>query len=324
MSAVERSISDRIRELGIDGETLGKAGPIVGLVGLFIFFSFTTESFLTYSNQTNLISQIALIGTLAIASTFPILAGEIDLSIAQNLEVISIVIVGLTVGKLASVGLPAALVAGFLVAIVIGGISGYITSRFNIPSFMTTLAMLFFLDGIGLRLSGGQPISAPEGLRALGNSVVPGIPYTVVLFLILLVVAQYILSWTQYGKYIYAIGGNDEAADLVGINVFRVRMGVLVLSSVFVGFAALIGIGRVGLVGPTFAGSLLLPPIAAVILGGANLFGGSGNMFGTLVGVLILGTLSNGLNLMGVSPSGQLIVQGIVLIIAVLANVMRR
>lgn len=324
MSVEEYPLLERLRDMGTDSEFLGRIGPILGLIGLYVFFTAMTEQFLTYTNQTNLLEQIAIIGTLAIASTFPILAGEIDLSIAQMLEVISIVIVGLTVGELASLPIPVAVATGFVVALVVGGTSGYITSRFGIPSFMTTLAMLFFLDGVGLELSGGQPISAPDGLTWLGNAVLPGIPYTVFIFFGLLIVAQYILSWTQYGRYIYAIGGDDQAADLVGINVMRVRMGVLILSAVFVAFAALIGIGRVGLVGPTFASSLLLPPIAAVILGGANLFGGSGNMFGTLIGVLILGTLSNGLNLLGVSPSGQLIVQGIVLVVAVVANVMRQ
>jgi ribose/xylose/arabinose/galactoside ABC-type transport system permease subunit len=324
MPVETKSLAKRAIENNVDIDRLGQLGPVIGLIALYVFFTIATNNFLTYRNQTTLISQVAIIGTMAIGSTFPILAGEIDLSIAQMLEVISIVMVGLSVGTFASLPIPLAIIAGFVLAILLGGTSGYITSKFGVPSFMMTLAMLFFLDGVGLRLSGGQPISAPTDLTWLGNSILPGIPYTVVVFLLLLFIAHYILSWTRYGRYIYAVGGNDKAADLVGINVRRVRMGVLILSAIFVGFGALIGIGRVGLVGPTFANSLLLPPIAAVILGGANLFGGSGNVFGTFIGVLILGTISNGLNLMGVSPSGQLIVQGIVLVVAVIANVVRK
>ncbi|WP_281259253.1 ABC transporter permease [Salinigranum rubrum] len=133
-----------------------------------------------------------------------------------------------------------------------------------------------------------------------------------------------ILSYTKFGLYVYAIGGDRQAAERMGIDVAKVRLGTLVISGVFAGVAGLVTLGRLGSAVPTMGAGLLLPPIAAVILGGADLFGGSGNMIGTLVGVLILGVLQNGLNLLGVDPAGQLVAQGVVLMLAVLANVAGR
>jgi ribose transport system permease protein len=190
---------------------------------------------------------------------------------------------------------------------------------------MTTLAMLFLADGLGLMVSGGRPIiGLPASLTGLGGGTLFGFPTIVLTFLVLLVFSQLLLSYTKFGLYVYAVGGDREAAELMGINVSLVRMGTLVISSVFAVLAGLVTLGRLGSAVPTMGANLLLPPIAAVILGGANLFGGTGNMAGTLVGVLILGVLRNGLNLMGVGPSVQLVAQGVVLMLAVLANVVGR
>ena len=167
-------------------------------------------------------------------------------------------------------------------------------------------------------------IGLPASLTRFGGSQILGLPSIVIVFLLLLVASQLILSYTKFGLYIYAIGGDIQSAKRMGINVRRVRLGTLVISGVFAAIAGLVTLGRLGSAVPTMGANLLLPPIAAVILGGANLFGGSGNMIGTLVGVLILGVLQNGLNLVGVGPSGQLVAQGIVLLVAVLANVVGR
>ncbi|WP_158237418.1 ABC transporter permease [Halegenticoccus soli] len=308
-------------------QKIGQYGPIFGLIGLYALFSAFADQFLTYGNQLNILRQISLIGILAVASTFPILCAEIDLSIAQMMELTGVLIAGLATGSYVAqtVSVPVAVLAGLATAVFLGGVSGFITSRFEVPSFMTTLAMLFLADGLSLTISGNRPIRGlPEALTALGGSEIFGIPSIALVFLTLLAVSQLILSYTRFGLYIYAIGGNRESAELVGINVKRVRMGVLVLSASFTVLAAIVAMGRIGSVDPNMGTGLLLPPIAAVILGGANLFGGSGNMIGTLVGVLILGVLANGLNLLGIGPDGQLVAQGIVLLVAVLANVSRR
>jgi ribose transport system permease protein len=306
--------------------SIGRYGPIVGLVGLYVAFTLLNEQFLTVQNQLNVLQQVSIVGIMAIGVTFPILCAEIDLSIAQVLEVVGVTIATLAVGARffegQSVPVALAVLVGLGLGAAFGGVSGYVTARFGVPSFMTTLAMLFLADGLGLIVSGNRPIiGLPSSLTAVGGATVFGLPSLVLVFLSLLILSQVILSYTKFGLYIYAIGGDRQSAERMGINVMAVRLGTLVISAVFAGIAGLVTLGRLGSAVPTMGAGLLLPPIAAVILGGANLFGGSGNMIGTLVGVLILGVLQNGLNLIGVGPSGQLVAQGIVLMLAVLANV---
>lgn len=306
---------------------VSRYGPILGLIALYVAFAFLNERFLTVQNQVNVLQQVSIIGIMAIGVTFPILCAEIDLSIAQVMEV-----AGLTMATLAAgarlfegtvVPVPMAILGGLLLGAAFGTLSGYVTARFGVPSFMTTLAVLFLADGFGLIVSGNRPIiGLPPSLTGIGGSRVLGFPSIVLVFLVLLVISQLLLSYTRFGLYIYAIGGNRTAAERMGINVMAVRMGTLVISAIFAAIAGLVTLGRLGSAVPTMGAGLLLPPIAAVILGGANLFGGSGNMVGTLIGVLILGVLQNGLNLMGVDPAGQLVAQGIVLMLAVLANVL--
>ncbi|MBX0297293.1 ABC transporter permease [Haloarcula nitratireducens] len=305
---------------------ISQYGPIIGLVGLYVAFALLNDRFLTVGNQVNVLQQVSIIGIMAIGVTFPILCAEIDLSIAQVMEVSGLTIATLAVGARLfegfAVPVPLAILAGLALGAAFGTVSGYVTARFGVPSFMTTLAMLFLADGFGLIVSNNRPIiGLPESITAIGGSSVFGFPSIVLVFLSLLVVSQLILSYTKFGLYIYAVGGDRTAAERMGINVMAVRMGTLVISGVFAAIAGLVTLGRLGSAVPTMGASLLLPPIAAVILGGANLFGGSGNMVGTLIGVLILGVLGNGLNLMGVDPSGRLVAQGIVLMLAVLANV---
>ncbi|MBV0926107.1 ABC transporter permease [Halomicroarcula limicola] len=305
---------------------ISQYGPIIGLVGLYVAFALLNDRFLTVGNQVNVLQQVSIIGIMAIGVTFPILCAEIDLSIAQVMEVSGLTIATLAVGARLfegfAVPVPLAILAGLALGAAFGTVSGYVTARFGVPSFMTTLAMLFLADGFGLIVSNNRPIiGLPESITAIGGSSVFGFPSIVLVFLSLLVVSQLILSYTKFGLYIYAVGGDRTAAERMGINVMAVRMGTLVISGIFAAIAGLVTLGRLGSAVPTMGASLLLPPIAAVILGGANLFGGSGNMVGTLIGVLILGVLGNGLNLMGVDPSGRLVAQGIVLMLAVLANV---
>ncbi|WP_254278787.1 ABC transporter permease [Haloarcula marina] len=324
-------MSSSVVKSGTIGERLTVAkisqyGPIIGLIGLYVAFSVLNDRFLTVQNQVNVLQQVSIIGIMAIGVTFPILCAEIDLSIAQVMEVCGLTIATLAVGArlFEGFGVPVvvAILAGLTLGALFGLISGYVTARFGVPSFMTTLAMLFLADGLGLIVSGNRPIiGLPSSLTAIGGSRIFGFPSIVIVFLSLLVVSQLILSYTKFGLYIYAIGGDKQSAERMGINVMVVRMGTLVISGVFAAIAGLVTLGRLGSAVPTMGTGLLLPPIAAVILGGANLFGGSGNMVGTLIGVLILGILQNGLNLLGVGPSGQLVAQGIVLMLAVLANV---
>lgn len=331
MSLSDLGRVDRFRD-GINLGQVAKYGPVIGLLLLYVFFSIQSDVFLTVRNQVNVFRQVSIIGIMAIGLTFAILAAEIDLSIAQLMEFTGILIAILAVGKAIPRGfdfpqlaIPLAILVGYVVGIGFGGIAGYITSRFDVPSFMTTLAILFLADGLGLMVSGNRPVTdVPEGLIGIAGGTTAGFPNLVLLFLMLLIVAQFFLSYTRFGVYIYATGGDREAAELTGVNVRRVRLGVLMISAAFSVTAGIAMIGRLSSATPDMGTGLLLPPIAAVILGGADLFGGRGHMLGTLIGVLILGVLANGMNLMGVNAPGQLVAQGIVLMIAVIANVIGR
>lgn len=308
-------------------ERFSRYGPILGLVGLYVYFTLATDQFLTVGNQLNVIEQVSIIGILATGMTFVIITAEIDLSIAQMLEFMGLLVAGLATGSVLgqSLPVPIAVLGGFVAAIALGGISGYVTARFDVPSFMTTLAMLFLADGLGQLVSNNRPIgNLPDSLTWLGSGTTFGIPNLALTFFVLLAVSQFVLSYTRYGLYLYAVGGNREAAERMGINIAVVRLSVLVLMAMFTVVGGIVMMGRISIATSNMGASLLLPPIAAVILGGADLFGGSGDMIGTLVGVLILGSLSNGLNLMGVDPAGQLVAQGVVLMIAVLVNVVGR
>jgi ribose/xylose/arabinose/galactoside ABC-type transport system permease subunit len=336
---VARSIPRELRRLDIDLETLGRYGPIIGLVGLYVVFTALNPRFLTIGNQVNVLRQVSIIGILAVGVTFPIICAEIDLSIAEMMEFTGLFVAALATGSVivsTAYPIPVAIAGGLLAGVVLGGVSGVVTSRYGVPSFMSTLAMLFLAQGFALIVSDARPITGlPDSLQWFGGETIYRhyivqldgtfqVPAIVLVFLGLLVLSQFVLSYTRFGLYVYAVGGDRDAAQRMGINVALVRLLVIVISAVFAAVAGIVMLGRIGIGSPTMGQGLLLPPIAAVILGGANLFGGSGNMVGTLVGVLILGVLQNGLNLLGVDPAGQSVAQGIVLMLAVLANVVAR
>ncbi|RQG96523.1 ABC transporter permease [Natrarchaeobius chitinivorans] len=320
-----QSIGERFAN--IDSSSIGRHAPIVGLIGMYALFGIYTENFLTVSNQINVLNQSAIIGVLAIGMSFAIFCGEIDLSVAEIMQFVGLLIAALATGMLMWPQLPplVAIIIGLLVGVGLGGVSGYITSRFDVPSFMTTLAMLFLASGFGLITTNSRPVlSLPGELVFFGGESILSVPVLVIVFIACIVLGQLILSYTRFGQHVYAVGGNREAAARMGVNVMRIRMGVIMISGGFAALAGLLMLGRIGSATPTMGVGYLLPPIAAVVLGGADLFGGEGHMYGTLIGVLILAVLSNGLNLMGVSTEAQLVAQGIILMLAVIANVMFR
>nr|WP_276277580.1 ABC transporter permease [Halomicroarcula sp. SYNS111] len=243
---------------------ISQYGPIIGLVGLYVAFTLLNDRFLTVGNQVNVLQQVSIIGIMAIGVTFPILCAEIDLSIAQVMEVGGLTIATLAVGARLFEGfaipVPAAILVGLLLGATFGAVSGFVTARFGVPSFMTTLAMLFLADGFGLIVSGNRPIiGLPASLTAIGGSRVLGFPSIVIVFLALLVASQLLLSYTKFGLYIYAIGGDRQAAERMGINVPLVRLGTLIISGLFAGIAGLVTLGRLGSAVPTMGGT----PVAA-------------------------------------------------------------
>ncbi|MCM3760189.1 ABC transporter permease [Alkalihalobacillus oceani] len=301
-------------------------GPIVGLILAIIVFSILSPHFLTYGNIINILRQVSIIGVMAVGVTFVIISAEIDLSIAHIMT-----LCGLLAGALATggydIGFQLPVWLAFIVTILagagIGAIAGFFNAKLMVPSFMATLAMMYIAEGAYLFLSGAQPLyGIPDSLQWFGSGTLFGIPVIILVFAFVFIISHIVLSKTVFGRNLYAIGGNKEAAKMSGIHVAKHKIIVLMISGGCAALAGIMMLGRVGSAQVTAGVGLMLPPIAAVILGGTALFGGSGSMWRTLVGVFLMGVLVNGLNLLGIGSDGQNLAIGLVLLIAVAANVM--
>jgi ribose transport system permease protein len=298
--------------------------PLVTLISMFIFFSLVTDVFLTTQNLQNIVTQIAPIAVAATGVTFVLLCAEIDLSIASVATFTGVLAAWFWVGDtvaLGNWGIPAAI----LIAAAIGMLNGYMVAYVGIPSFMMTLAMLTIARGMSIFVSAGKPIfEVPPALKQLGSvsSQIFGVPVIGIFALAVLLLGEFVLSYTKFGRYVYMTGANREAAEMSGVNTRQVVMLSLVISGVTAGLTGLLFIGRLSSANPSAGDDILISTIAAVVLGGTSLFGGEGGMRNTILGLLIFGILSNGLNLLPNIPiTFKLALQGIVLLAALLLNV---
>ena len=291
---------------------------LAGLLLLCAALWIATPHFMTVSNLLNVVEQSAIIGVLAVGMTFVILTGGIDLSVG-SLVALSGIVFGLAVqaGAPLSVAILAALGVGALCGIVNGGL----VTAGHLPPFIATLGMMSVARGLALVLSDGRPISGFDAsFRTLSTGRFLGIPLSTLLMLASYGVAAFVLSRTVLGRFVYAVGGNEEATALSGVNVKAVKVTVYAISGLAAALTSLILIARLNSAQPIAGISYELDAIAAVVIGGASLLGGSGSAIGTLVGALIMAVLRNGLNLLGVSSYVQQIAIGTVIVIAVLVD----
>ncbi len=298
--------------------------PLVTLVCMIIFFSFATDVFLTTQNLQNIVTQIAPIAVAATGVTFVLLCAEIDLSIASVATFTGVLAAWFWVGDTVSLGnwgIPVSI----LIAMAIGFLNGFLVAYVGIPSFMMTLAMLTIARGMSIFVSEGKPIfEVPPALKQLGSvsSQVFGVPVIGIFAVVVLILGEFVLSYTKFGRYVYMTGANREAAEMSGVNTRQVVMLSLVISAVTAGLTGLLFIGRLSSANPSSGEEILISTIAAVVLGGTSLFGGEGGMRNTVLGLLIFGVLSNGLNLLPNIPiTFKQALQGIVLLAALLLNV---
>lgn len=298
--------------------------PLLTLICMVIFFSLTTSVFLTVPNMQNIVTQIAPIAVAATGVTFVLLCAEIDLSIASVATFTGVLAAWFWVGEtfaLGNWGIPVAVIASAL----IGLLNGFMVAYVGIPSFMMTLAMLTIARGMSVFVSEGKPIfEVPPVLKQLGSvsSQVFGIPVIGIFAVVILILGEFVLSYTKFGRYVYMTGANREAAEMSGVNTRQVIMFSLVISAVTAGLTGLLFIGRLSSANPSSGEDILISTIAAVVLGGTSLFGGEGGMRNTVLGLLIFGVLSNGLNLLPNIPiTFKQALQGIVLLAALLLNV---
>lgn len=295
-------------------------GALLGLLGLGALLSILSPSFLTLSNIMNVLNQVSLNGLVAIGMTFVILSGGIDLSVGSILA-----LSGAVLAALLKSGIPQApaMAAALLLAAVLGVLNGLFIATFNLQPFIVTMAFMTIFRGSTFVFTNGRPITGlgrTGVFVAAGRGDVAGIPWSGIILIACLAATAFILARTVYGKTIYAIGGNTEAARLSGLPVKTARASVYAVSGFFAGLAGIILTSRLDSAQPLAGQSYELDAIAAVVLGGTSLSGGRGFMVGTLIGAFIIGILNNGLNLLEVSSFYQQIVKGAVILLAVLLD----
>lgn len=320
-----------------EGTSLHKLSAIATLVFLIIAFSFTSPAFLTVNNGLTVLLQTSVIGLLAIGMTMVIITGGIDLSVGSILALAGVV-AGLTI----KLGLPVipAMMLGVLTGATCGFVNGLVISKMRITPFVATLGMMLIARGIALQLTGAAPISRlGDAFGVLGNGalfrvvemqengfpkvIFPGIPYPAILLLVMAVLGWYLLQKRQFGRHIFSVGSNEEAARLAGVNVDRTKIWAYTLSGALAGVAGMVLMSRLVTVQPNEGVMYELDAIAASVIGGASLMGGIGSISGSMIGAFIIGVLRNGLNMAGTSAFIQMIIIGIVVIGAVYIDQIR-
>ncbi|WP_244530191.1 ABC transporter permease [Rhizobium sp. NFR07] len=300
------------------------SGPLVGLILLCIFFSVTSEYFLSARNGLNILDQVTVLGILAIGMTLVIVIGGIDLSVGSVLA-FSMMMMGVMERQM---GLPLglAIVVGILTGAACGLASGLLITVAKLPAFIATLAVMSVTRGLANILTEGkQIVGYPEWFTSLATVRQFGfLSMTVATFIVLAVIAAIILKFRPAGRNLFAIGGNPEVARLAGINVNLNTCVVYALSGALAGLAAVAFAARLDSSQPSAGLGYELDTIAAVVIGGASLSGGVGSISGTVIGVFIIGVLRNGLNLLGVSPFVQQVLIGIVIAAAVTFDTLGR
>ena len=305
---------------------LSVLGPLLALLAASAFFALRTDRFLSGENLSLVLQQVMVVGVIAIGQTLVILTAGIDLSCGMVMALAGMVMTKLAVEQ--ALPVPVAIAAGVGVALLFGLANGLLVSRLALPPFIVTLGTLNIAFAITQLYSDAQTVSdLPAAMIALGEATSVGgtaIVHGVPLMLLLYLAAWLLLRETAAGRHVYAVGNHPEAARLAGIATRRVLLAVYAIAGALYGVAALLLVARTGVGDPNAGGTENLDAITAVVLGGTSLFGGRGVVLGTLVGALIVGVFRNGLTLMGVSSVYQILVTGVLVILAVATDQLSR
>lgn len=310
----------------------GRGGALIILVGLLVVFSIVSPDFRTGNNLLNILRQYSVPMILAVGMTLVIVARGIDLSVAATAA-----LSGSAMGvSFSSWGWPAplALLLGLASGAAVGAFNGFVITRWHVPDFVATLGTLTAVRGIALLVTGGLPVpdaqaaiegrTLPDSVLALGGGTIGPIPLIALVALVCVLVGTFVLGRTTLGRSAYAVGGNPDAALMSGIKVARTKISVYVFSGVLAAIAGFMLTGRQGSANALSADQMELQAIAAVVVGGTNLFGGEGRVSGTVIGMLVIGVLSNGLAIIGVSDFWQRVVNGLVIVVVVALDQWRR
>jgi inositol transport system permease protein len=290
---------------------------VFGIICLII--SLITPQFLTVSNWTIIVTQVSINALLAFGVTFVIITGGIDLSLGSIVAVTGVTSAMLAHPDSYPVLIP--ILMGLLAGLLMGAFNGFIITKSKIAPFIVTLGTMTIGRGLALILSDGRPVSnLSDSFNYLGSGTVLGIPVLILIFIFVFAICSIILSKTILGRYIYAIGGNEQAARASGINIDRVKLSVYSISGLLAGLAGILLASRITTGQPNAGAGFELDAIAAVVIGGTSTTGGRGSMAGTLIGVLLIGVINNGLDLLNVTSYYQQVVMGIIIIGAVVLD----
>lgn len=331
---VEGSRLGKIRQVVIRSTTAagGRGGALIILVFLIVAFFIATPDFLTVDNLLNILRQYSVPAILAVGQTLVIVSAGIDLSVASTAALS---------GSLMAVAFahwgwpePAALLLGLAAGFAVGAVNGFVITKWHVPDFIATLGAFSAVRGVALLITNGLPVpdfqQAVEGRRipdfvsALGADSVARFPLIAVVAIAMAVIGWFVLSRTRLGRAAYAIGGNREAAHVSGIKVDRSKLWIYIISGLMAAVAGFMLTGRQASANALMGEGMELQSIAAVVVGGTNLFGGEGGVGGTMIGIAIIGVLSNGLNILGVAEFWQRVVNGLIIVLVVALDQWRR
>jgi ribose transport system permease protein len=309
-------------------DQLRNIAPFATLLILVGFFSIAAPSFATLGNLENILQQVSVTAIMAVGLTFVILTAEIDLSVGAMANATAIVLTYFTLQpdyvNIANIPLPGAIAIVLALAscFALGLITAFGVTRIGIPSFIMTLAMMQIGAGISAVLVRGQiAYSVPSLILTLGSKSIFGVPWIVIFAASLLALAHFVLTYTRFGRYVYMVGGNREAAEYSGVNVRFIIGAVMTISAVCSGMAGMLGVAYFGSAQQNEFDTFLLDAIAAVVVGGTSLFGGRGGIGNTIVGLFVLGVLNNGLDYVKIDSFLKILIRGLILLAALVINI---
>jgi len=293
-------------------------GIIIVLILLVIILGISSPVFLSARNIRNILQQVSTLGILSMGMTVLMISGGIDLSVGSSISVVAVI-----VGKLLKAGVPAGypIIIGLIIGCAIGLINGLLASNTRAHPFILTLGTMTMFQGVAIIITEGYPITdLGDKFEWIGGATVGKVPFIVILFFTVMLICFFILKYTRFGRKAYAIGGNEYTTYLAGINVRMYKVIFYMFCGFLTGLASLVLSSRISSAIPTMGAGFELQSIGAVVIGGTPLTGGRGSVWGTLTGVLLLGIIANGLNLLHVEASWQYVVTGVVIIIAVILH----
>jgi inositol transport system permease protein len=300
----------------------GKNGILFVLIGIFIFSSVFVNGFFTATNLTNVLRQIAVVTMVALGATFVIILGHINVAYGSEIALIGCIAcsVMVTTGNVFL-----ALLAAIALGAAIGGINGFVITKFGIPAFIMTLAVTTAARGAALLFTGGIPVSKMgTSFLILGQGNIGIIPVSVIILLVLFIITWIFLNKIPFGRYIYAVGGNENAAIASGIKSKRVIFKAFILDGILTAIAGVVLMSRMNSGQPSAAVGYEFDAITAVVVGGTSLSGGSGSLVGTVIGAVIVGIINNVQNLLNINTQWQQVVKGIIILLAVILDMISK